>query len=270
MKNNDIKNRIDALEEHLRDSAECITSDSVTENSFYSYRHANRLFTASKGESINSFVNKIRHQKAAEYLLYSGQSILEIAFNVGYETTASFSKAFKKSYQSSPSAYRKKYKELSLDLPTTSQPRAYTIRRFDPSNLLVKKITFKVDISEVAFLKHTQTILEQWKASERAFMYLWDEDPYQCLFPETRVFLCMEGLSSLPGDGLPNTQGRYAFFDTSLFGDINCEEWHRLAYLILELDQIKIQDRAFIEYFPAGAIKNLASFYPTQIAIPIQ
>ena len=65
-----VKKRVELLEEHIR-GAEKTTSESVSANSFYSYRHANRLFTSEKGESIQSYSNKIRIQTAAEELKYS-------------------------------------------------------------------------------------------------------------------------------------------------------------------------------------------------------
>ena len=62
----------------------------------YSYRNINRIFQAIHGETIGKYIKRIRLEKAAEYLKYSSSKIADIAFEVGFEDIASFSKAFKK------------------------------------------------------------------------------------------------------------------------------------------------------------------------------
>ena len=121
--------RIDVLEEFLRESRSSSTKELVHEKMFYSYRHANRLFKSLKGESIQSFSNKMRLQASAEFLKYSTIPIADIAIMVGYESTASFSKAFKKQYQNGPTAFRENSRSYHLvavsythlTLPTTSR-----------------------------------------------------------------------------------------------------------------------------------------------------
>ncbi|NRB47993.1 MAG: helix-turn-helix domain-containing protein [Saprospiraceae bacterium] len=95
MKEYDINTRISQLEEYLRRNSHELERDAIPDHSFYSYRHSNRLFSLQRGESIKTFANKIRLQKAAEYLRYSRRSIFNIAIEIGYESSASFSKAFK-------------------------------------------------------------------------------------------------------------------------------------------------------------------------------
>jgi len=51
----DPQNRIDSLEEHLRNRPDKATEEAISNISFYSSRHANRLFKALKGDSIKAF-----------------------------------------------------------------------------------------------------------------------------------------------------------------------------------------------------------------------
>ena len=65
-----------------------------------------------------------------EYLKYSYRNILEIALTVGYESTAAFSKAFKKLYGQSPNAFRQANKvniASSLQEPGTFLPTKIAI-----------------------------------------------------------------------------------------------------------------------------------------------
>ena len=66
-----------------------------------------RVFQQQLGVSPGKFLTKVRLQSAAFLLKQSQQSVLAIALDVGYQSEAHFSKAFKNYYQVSPSQYRK-------------------------------------------------------------------------------------------------------------------------------------------------------------------
>ncbi len=68
--------------------------------------HFHRIFKALKGEAIGGYITRLRLEATARLLRYTALTIEEIAFNIGYETTASLSKAFKKQYDISPTEYR--------------------------------------------------------------------------------------------------------------------------------------------------------------------
>ena len=72
----------------------------------YSYRNINRIFEALHQETIGKYIKRLRLEKAAQYLKYSEMGVSEIAYEVGFEDRAAFSKAFKKKYGRSPSAFR--------------------------------------------------------------------------------------------------------------------------------------------------------------------
>lgn len=66
-----------------------------------------RVFQQKVGESPAKFLINIRLQKAAQLLRQTQQSVLVIALDVGYQSEAHFSKAFKATYGLPPSQYRK-------------------------------------------------------------------------------------------------------------------------------------------------------------------
>ena len=67
--------------------------------------HFHRIFKALKGEAIGGYITRLRLEATARLLRYTALTIEEIAFNIGYETPASLSKAFKKQYGISPTEY---------------------------------------------------------------------------------------------------------------------------------------------------------------------
>jgi AraC family transcriptional regulator len=70
--------------------------------------HFHRMFKAMMGETVNDYVKRIRVQKAATKLLYSNLPVTEIAFDCGFSSVSTLSRAFKQHYGVSPSAYRRK------------------------------------------------------------------------------------------------------------------------------------------------------------------
>ena len=115
--------RLSQLEDILRQHPHNVSHDDIIDTAFYSYRHINRLFHQKKGESIYTFINRIRLQKAAEYLSYSSKSIFDIAIEVGYESSTSFSKMFKRAYGLSPVKFREINKKSVT--PISNEPPIY-------------------------------------------------------------------------------------------------------------------------------------------------
>ncbi len=81
--------------------------DTLAEIAFFSPYHFHRIFTAITQETVNDFTNRVRLEKAARLLKFSTQSITDIAYNCGFSSTATFSRAFKQYFKLSPSAYKK-------------------------------------------------------------------------------------------------------------------------------------------------------------------
>ncbi len=74
----------------------------------YSPYHFHRKFKEITGESVKSCLRRLRFEKAVIEIRNSEKSITEIAFDSGYETLESFSKAFKKRMGISPLDLRNK------------------------------------------------------------------------------------------------------------------------------------------------------------------
>lgn len=106
--------------------------------------HFHRIFKALKGEAIGGYITRLRLEATARLLRYTALTIEEIAFNIGYETPASLSKAFKKQYNISPTEYRTnkdtyimKKEIINPDLALKA-PKIVTL---EPKNLIYVALT---------------------------------------------------------------------------------------------------------------------------------
>ena len=106
--------------------------------------HFHRIFKALKGEAIGGYITRLRLEATARLLRYTALTIEEIAFNIGYETSASLSKAFKKQYGISPTEYRTnkdtyimKKEIINPDLALKT-PKIVTL---EPKNLIYVALT---------------------------------------------------------------------------------------------------------------------------------
>ncbi len=68
--------------------------------------HFHRLFHSLVGESVKEHVRRLRLERAAHQLRHTGQPVTEIALSAGYQTPESFTRAFQKMCQQSPTEFR--------------------------------------------------------------------------------------------------------------------------------------------------------------------
>ncbi|MDR3057099.1 MAG: AraC family transcriptional regulator [Prevotella sp.] len=78
----------------------------LAEISNFSEYHFHRIFKAIIGESIGTFVVRMRVETAARLLRYTTLSVQDIAYNVGYGAPSSLTKVFRQFYNISPTDYR--------------------------------------------------------------------------------------------------------------------------------------------------------------------
>ncbi|MBX9975966.1 helix-turn-helix transcriptional regulator [Cytobacillus firmus] len=78
----------------------------------YSKFHLSRIFKQETGLTISEYIRKRRLATAAMYLLYSDESILQIAFELQYQSQEAFTRSFKELYKMPPGKYRKLMRSL--------------------------------------------------------------------------------------------------------------------------------------------------------------
>lgn len=98
-----IQKVVDYIEENLNNE---LSLDKIAEKAGYSKFHLHRIFSKIVGETIHKYIQKRRLTEAARKLVYTDDSIINIALISGYESQQAFTLAFKKMYKSSPQIYR--------------------------------------------------------------------------------------------------------------------------------------------------------------------
>lgn len=124
MKNNCIIKTKQFIEEHFTEN---ITLDDISKIIGYSKYHLNRIFLKSTGQTIYQYIKERRLFEAANQLLNTDKSIVEIALDVGYTSQQSFTLAFKSVFKCTPKVYRKYVYQKNLFIYSNDNSNRYNI-----------------------------------------------------------------------------------------------------------------------------------------------
>lgn len=87
---------------------EDLSVEALADVAFFSKYHFHRQFSAYIGLSVFKYVQLLRLKRASYQLVFTqDQQIIEIAYDAMFENPESFSRAFKKAFGQTPSAFRK-------------------------------------------------------------------------------------------------------------------------------------------------------------------
>ncbi len=151
---------IEFIENNLR---ERITVNDVAQASYVSLSHLQSMFSRALHISMGDYIAKRKLCIAAFDLTNTGKSITEIAFDFGYANMESFSRAFKKQFLLSPSAYRKGqcFSELYPRLIINEKEGFNMIKRYDLTEISEKILASKGTYIICADIDHLMAINEQ-------------------------------------------------------------------------------------------------------------
>lgn len=82
----------------------------------YSKYHLHRMFSKTLGMTLHDYLQRRQLTEAAKLLVFSEQSILDIALLAGYESQQAFHSIFKSMYKQSPNKYRENERFYPLQL----------------------------------------------------------------------------------------------------------------------------------------------------------
>jgi AraC family transcriptional regulator len=233
--------RIDRVIDHLRANLDRPVKLAELANvACFSEFHFHRIFRAVSGETLNNFTNRLRLEKAARLLRYSDQSLTDIALDCGFSSSATFSRAFRSGYDTSPSQFRKSgeikkskiCKELFLTqeylLPMSAEQKraAFPVRLVDVPERQVAYIRVTNAFEMDRVLAALKTMIE-WAKSQDIFSQgtlfgMSVDDPhvtpkhlyrYEVCFASSLPFECTQGMRKLKMPAM-----RYAA--TRVSGDI--------------------------------------------------
>ena len=233
--------RIDRVIDYLRDHLDKpLKLEDLAKVACFSEYHFHRVFGAMTGETLNDFTNRLRLEKAARLLRYSEQSLTDIALDCGFSSSATFSRAFRTGYDTSPSQFRKSAEikkskickelfsgqEYLLPMSAEEKRAAFPVRLIDVPERQVAYIRVTNAFEMDRVLAALKTMIE-WAKSQDIFSQgilfgMSVDDPhvtpkhlyrYEVCLASSFPFECMEGMSKLKMPAM-----RYAA--TRVSGDI--------------------------------------------------
>lgn len=109
-KDNSILRLLPALEFINSNFTSEVKLHQIADVCYLSPNYFQRLFTQVFKTSPNNYIRQMRMEEAIRQLVYTNLAIKEIAFSIGYDDEAYFSRIFSKQYGISPGRYRKSNK----------------------------------------------------------------------------------------------------------------------------------------------------------------
>lgn len=239
--NGEYVQRINRVIDYLRGNLDRrVKLEELAKVACFSEFHFHRIFGAVSGETLNNFTNRLRLEKAARLLRYSDQSLTAIALDCGFSSSATFSRAFRSGYDTSPSQFRKSGEikkskickelfsgqEYLLPMSAEEKRAAFPVRLIDVPERQVAYIRVTNAFEMERVLAAFKTMIE-WAKSQDIFSQgilfgMSADDPhvtpkhlyrYEVCLASSLPFECMEGVSKLKMPAM-----RYAA--TRVSGDI--------------------------------------------------
>lgn len=137
---------------------EPLTLDELAQVAHFSPYHFHRIFRGMVGETLAEHIRRLRLERAAQLLGLTRRSITDLAFDAGYETVESFTRAFKARFGVVPSEYKKNngLKAVS-SLPNFNRKGELSM------NVQIKQLPPR----KVVFVRHTGPYSQCQKAWEK-------------------------------------------------------------------------------------------------------
>jgi|SRR5215472_13519933 len=114
------------IDQHLN---EPMTVAELARVANFSPFHFHRVFRAFLGEPLHKYVRRLRLERAALQLRHTEDPITEITFNVGFDTPAAFTRAFRERFGTTPSGFREQNRgRLKAEEETEMNPEIRTLQ----------------------------------------------------------------------------------------------------------------------------------------------
>src|SRR5215467_15335686 len=104
--NSEYAQRINRVIDYLRENLDRqLKLEELARVACFSEFHFHRIFGAVAGETLNQFTSRLRLEKAARLLRYSDRSLTDIALDCGFSSSATFARAFRSGYDTTPTEF---------------------------------------------------------------------------------------------------------------------------------------------------------------------
>jgi len=137
---------------------EPLSLEELADVACFSPYHFHRIFRGMVGETLAEHIRRLRLERAAQLLQQSNRTVTDLAFEAGYETVESFTRAFKDRFGIAPSKYKKSNEHrISAKLPDLEMKGEFSM------DVQVKEIPPR----QVAFVRHIGPYNECGKAWDK-------------------------------------------------------------------------------------------------------
>lgn len=145
------------IDKHLD---EPVSLDELARIACFSSFHFHRVFCGMVGETVKAYIRRLRLERAAGLLIYSHWPVTRLAFQAGYETCESFTRAFCAQFGQSPSQYRQQRRPSKTGMPERNgRPGAERGQRhsflFSEERSQMSVTIKNIPRRKLAFVRHT-------------------------------------------------------------------------------------------------------------------
>jgi AraC family transcriptional regulator len=129
-----------------------LTLSTLADAAFFSPFHFHRIFTALIGETPSDYVNRLRLEKAANFLLTNPSlSVTEIALICGFSSSATFSRSFKNHFGITATNFSKNCKTHGKNRKAISSRSKYlsAVRQQKPGPFTTRRLSMNVEIKQM-------------------------------------------------------------------------------------------------------------------------
>ena len=200
------RRRINQVIDYLNDNLNrSVSLEELASVAFFSSFHFHRIFVAMMSETVNTFTNRLRNEKAARLLKFSKKPISEIADDCGFSSTATLSRLFKQYFGVSPGRYRKGEKIKNSKIRKGLQPITEYHCDMEQDELEQHFSVHIKQLSErkIAYIRVTDAFKEGLVISAFAKLIDWSKDVD--LFESETIF----GMSKDDPEVTPKEKYRY-------------------------------------------------------------
>lgn len=270
-----IQKAIDYIELHLEDTIDLQEAAKRAECSPYLFQ---RIFSYTTDVSIAEYIRKRRLALAAQKLLNTNDSIMQIALRYGYESPTSFTRAFQSLYKLTPSSARKNKIQLAsypkFCYPDYEEHELKFSYEHKPS-FFIKGITKSCDIYSEAF----QQISGFWTTSfmNGSFSTLYDmQEEDDSMYGighgfdnDKQQINYTIGIKTADHTGLEIASSEYVVFycEGALPASMQ-NVWKQICQNWLPHHDIQLSDGPQIEWYPNG--NTFHHDYKCEIWLPIK
>lgn len=123
----------------------------IAREAFLSEYHFHRIFKSLTGETIKEFLIRLKIERAAGLLKHSGKDIGQIALESGFENHETFTRAFRRFFQTTPQVYRETIHEVRETKKKEYLKKAINLEKLNVEEPHIKHLP---DL-HLAYVRHT-------------------------------------------------------------------------------------------------------------------